>query len=374
MKNPTTPTADLPQPWWSQPAHRWLANRETASSDAQACARLGSGDLVISLSGGADSTSVHLHLEETGFLEAWEQAGGRVVRIFMDTGWELPETYDYVDLLERRFGKIHRLATWVPGPGEEKPAGYDFMAPVWVTPGKVMDGDRWAMAKVLEARIGRYCPMVRLILQWGRVPTSVRRWCTADLKSRPATAFLATCDDPLNAIGVRAEESDKRARHPAFEWAADYDAHVWRPIKWWSKADRIAIHQRHGLAPNPLYLQGSGAGRVGCRVCVNSGKEDVMWLHAEQRESLDILADVEAMLAELPTAREEATGQSPRWFTLTMNGDQLQVPVAEAVRWAHTARGGKQYPLFRPVTDPGCSAWGLCDVSGRWDKEEEAAK
>ena len=30
----------------------------------------------------------------------------------------------------------------------------------------------------------------------------------------------------------------------------------------WRKPDVIAIHQRHGIAPNPLYLQGEGSGRL----------------------------------------------------------------------------------------------------------------
>jgi 3'-phosphoadenosine 5'-phosphosulfate sulfotransferase (PAPS reductase)/FAD synthetase len=92
-----------------------------------------------------------MHLDETGFLDAWQAGGGRVLRIFMDTGWELPETYRYLDQLEGRFGKIHRLATWVPGPGEAKPDGYDFMAPVWVDKNHAMDGDRWAMALIRGA-------------------------------------------------------------------------------------------------------------------------------------------------------------------------------------------------------------------------------
>lgn len=362
--------------WWSEPAHRWMADREQERADSDAVAKMGPRDLCVSLSGGADSTATYLHLEETGFLAAWEEAGGRVIRMFQDTGWELPETYAYLDTLEKRIGKIHRLATWVPGPGEAQPAGYDFMAPIWQTPGKVMDGDRWAMAKVIEARLGHYSPMVRLILQWGKVPTSVRRWCTADLKMRPAVAFMATLDDPVNTIGVRADESLKRARQPAWEWAPDFDAWIYRPIKWWTKSDRVAIHSRCGLAPNPLYLIGAGAGRVGCRLCVNSGKEDVAHAAEHHPASIDILAEVEAMLAEIETPRERhflevgastehpEWGHSPRWFTLSLDGKDWMVPVHVAVEWANTTRGGRQQMLFKPPVDPGCSVWGLCDVSG----------
>jgi len=360
--------------WHAEPAHRWLAERERERADSDAVAKMGPRDLVFSLSGGADSSSVYMHLVESGFCEAWEHAGGRILRIFMDTGWELPETYAYLNRLESHFGKIHRLATWVPGPGEAKPDGYDFMECVWATPGKTMDGDRWAMAKVIETRLGHYSPMVRLILQWGKVPSSVRRWCTADLKMRPSTGFLKTCDDPVSVLGIRAEESHKRAKQPAWEWADDFDAWIYRPIKWWTKADRVAIHQRFGVAPNPLYLEGEGAGRVGCGPCVNSGKDDVRWLAKYHPLALEILAEIETCLAEIETPRERKMmergprdddpewGHSPRWFTLSLNGKEWQVPVETAVFWAHTAPGGRQSMLFRPPEEPGCSVWGLCDA------------
>lgn len=353
------------EPWWTGP-HAWLADRETSEANTAAAARMGSGDLAISLSGGADSTATYLHLLESGFLEAWEKAGGRVFRTFMDTGWELPETYAYLNTLEAKIGKIHRLVTWVPGPGEVPPVGFDHLEPIWKTAkggnNGVMDGDRYALAKMFEARLGHYSPMVRLILQWGKVPTSVRRWCTADLKAKPVTGFLATLDNPVNVIGIRAEESQPRARAPAWAWSDDYDCWVWRPIKWWTKADRIAVHQRHGLAPNPLYLQGDGAGRVGCSVCVHSGKNDLRWLAAHHPAALAVLSDLEAVLGDLDTAAKRAGAEAPFWFTLSIDGGVVGVPLKSAVEWAQTERGGRQVPLFRPATDPGCSAWGLCEV------------
>lgn len=326
--------------------------------------RAGKSDLSISLSGGADSTACYLYLLESGVIERFEAAGSRVVRVFMDTGWELPETYAYLDTLEARFGPIQRIATWAPGPDEAPPVGYAHLEPLWVTPGRCMDPALWALAKDFEARIGRYCPMIRLILQWRKVPTSVRRWCTADLKQRPVIGFLKTLQDPINAIGVRAEESRARAAQLPWEWSDDYDAHIWRPIHAWTKQDRIDIHARHGLAPNPLYLRGQGAGRVGCRVCVSSGKADLRWIAEYFPETIDLLRELEATLEAIGSPRQEAGAGSPRWFTLSREGKDWMVPVDQAVKWAKTERGGRQFPLFKPVTDPGCSAWGLCEFGG----------
>jgi 3'-phosphoadenosine 5'-phosphosulfate sulfotransferase (PAPS reductase)/FAD synthetase len=194
------------------------------------------------------------------------------------------------------------------------------------------------------------------------------------LKARPVQGFLATLDNPVNPIGVRAQESHKRAGFPAWEWSDDYDCYVYRPIKWWTKQDRIDIHQRHGLAPNPLYLQGQGAGRVGCGLCVNSGKDDLWWVSNEHPDFIGIVSELEDMLASFETPRERklkdvvgkagnaAWGASPQWFTLSINGENVMVPIAEAVRWANTAPGGRQQMLFRPLRDEGCSAWGLCEA------------
>lgn len=32
-----------------------------------------------------------------------------------------------------------------------------------------------------------------------------------------------------------------------------------------------------------------------------------------------------------------------------------------AAMWSRTARGGRQYELFAPETEPGCVRWGLCE-------------
>ena len=338
-------------------------------------------DLSVSMSGGKDSTATYLHLLESGTLDAVERAGGRVYRVFADTGWELPATYAYLDELEQRFGKIHRVATWVPGPNEAPPAGYDHLEPVWKT-GRggvagAMHADRWAYARILELRFGRYSPMIRLMMEWRKAPSSVRRWCTEDTKKRPQVGFLATLNSPINCIGVRAEESRKRAAMPEYEWADAYDALVWRPIHAWKKADVIAIHQRHGIAPNPLYFQGQGSGRVGCGPCVNSGKDDLRWLATHHPERIALVEEVERVFGEMDTPRSLSGAGQPYWFILNKISDtgmeETAVPVRKAVEWAQTARGGRQVVFWRPPTK-GCAEWGLCEavrsVGEGQDREE----
>lgn len=321
-------------------------------------------DIAISMSGGKDSTATYLYLMENGVLDRVERAGGKVYRVFADTGWELDETYLYLDRLEQRIGKIHRVALWVPGPNEAEPEGYDLLVPAGKTErwgdGGVMHAERWVYARLIEARLGRYSPLVRLMCQWRKVPTAVRRWCTDDTKKRPIVEFLATLANPINVIGVRAEESADRAKHLVSEWSDDYDALVWRPIHHLKKAEVIALHTRHGITPNPLYLQGSGAGRVGCGPCVYSGAADIRWLSENHAGRLEILADLEDLLHALNLPRVAKGFEPPRWFMVNRQGKDVPIPVAEAVRLASDDLGGDAPLLFAAQRAPGCEQWGLC--------------
>lgn len=319
-------------------------------------------DLVVSMSGGKDSTATYLHLLEQGVLDRVERAGGTVRRVFADTGWELDETYAYLDVLSARFGPIDRVALWVPGPNEDPPHGYSLLTPAWKTDkggdGGFMHADRWAYAKLIESRLGHYSPLIRLMMQWRKVPTSPRRWCTEDTKKRPIVDYLAECNNPVNAIGVRAEESKKRSKMSVADWSDGHDAYVWRPIFRLTKSDVIALHTRHSLAPNPLYLQGSGAGRVGCGPCVYSGPSDIRWLAAEHPERLEILSEIETLLHELNPPRMEAGHAPPRWFYARRQGEDVPISVPEAVLLSSDDYGGAQQPLLMVERSPGCQEWG----------------
>ena len=321
-------------------------------------------DLAVSLSGGKDSTATALYLEEMGVCDTVRAHGGEVRRVFADTGWELPETYAYLPVLAERFGQIDRVALHVPIRGEDPPPGYAHLEGLWKSAAGgdegYMRGDGAAFARIIEARLGHYSPMIRLMMEWRKVPTAVRRWCTERTKADPVKGYLQTLSAPINTIGVRAEESSARAAQPCAEWSDDYDAYVWRPIHALTKADVIDLHLRHGMSPNPLYLQGHGAGRVGCGPCVYSGKEDLRWLAANHADRLAILADIETCLEALNPPRLEKTGVLPRWFHRAEGSKAIPIPVAEAVRLASDDWGGDAPLLFAAERHPGCQQWGLC--------------
>ena len=89
-------------------------------------------------------------------------------------------------------------------------------------------------------------------------------------------------------VGVRRDESPARAQLPGTgpllddrrtprRLRATLRGAVWRPLLAWSIADVWAMHARHGVDPNPLYLQ--DAKRVGCAPCIFAQLEEIR-LHA----------------------------------------------------------------------------------------------
>ncbi|MFM2193718.1 MAG: putative 37 [Chloroflexota bacterium] len=300
--------------------------------------------MIASVSGGKDSTALCLHLQELAI--PYEP-------VFMDTGWETPETYRYLrEELPRHVGAIRWLRSEVP-----------------------LSGELEALAQTYEARLGHYSAMVRWILKKGMFPSGVRRFCTQELKVRPMGRYLESLDvEAVNAVGVRAEESAARARLPEWETPEGglIDAETWRPLIRWMVDDVIAIHQRHGVTPNRGYFKGSA--RVGCWPCIRSNKEELRVLGNTDPERVQLIADLERDVATMARARMERRGTTleaegysdPTWFQSRFPDESGRFPcwpIERVIQWSRTTRGGKQLELFaaRPH-EMGCVRWGMCDT------------
>ena len=311
-----------------------------------------------SVSGGKDSAALSLHLRDLGVEHD---------RVFLDTGWEHPSTYEYVR------GPLTR-----------------------------------ALGPILEVRGPR--TMVDLIRHKGMFPSRQRRFCTQELKVLPMQRHLRTLvdggDDVVNAVGIRHEESAARARLAEWEWSEGFDCEVWRPLIHWPAEDVVAIHKRHGLRPNPLYLK--GAQRVGCWPCIYARKAEVRLVADVDPARIDLLRDLEAEVAAAARARYESERAEwlttpplqpsrqdyssseqhsraveawektrsrltrpfspPAWFQ-ERTGRAGTMPIDRAVDWSRTSHGGRQFELFGPdASAEGCMRWGLCETVG----EEEA--
>lgn len=263
--------------------------------------------IIASVSGGKDSTALILALREAEIPARY---------VFADTNWEAPETYDYLDTLRSKLG----ITIDVVG----------------------VDGG-----------------MVREIRRQRRFPARMQRWCTRVLKIKPLRAYHdAIGDDTVSALGIRADESESRSKMPIVEDSAEWGGWVWRPLLRWTVADVLAIHHRHGIPVNPLYLRGHD--RVGCYPCIHARKDEIRLtaLHAPER-----IEEIAALEAEIATARREELDKDdqPTFFrTIASTADPIGI--RDVVEWSRTERGGKQLSLLAPVPTGGCMRWGMCEA------------
>lgn len=275
--------------------------------------------VIASVSGGKDSAALSLWLTENGIEHD---------RVFADTGWEHPLTYEYLR-----------------GPLTEK------------------------LGPIVEVQ-GRDAGMANLIRRKGTFPSRVRRFCTEELKVFPLAKYVKAQQDILgdvvNAVGIRAAESEARSKMTEWEWQEAFDCDVWRPLISWTEQQVIDIHHRHGLAPNPLYLK--GATRVGCWPCIFSRKSEIKLMAALSPGRIDEIGNLEVEMSAAAKRGSEhfKYGSTRTFFAGKVSRDMAPFPIAEAVAWSKTKYGSKEEEVFD--SEPaGCVRWGLCEPAQQLD-------
>lgn len=291
---------------------------------------------VASVSGGKDSTATCLHLRELGI---------PFRAVHFDTGWEHAATVEYVrDTLPRVLGQPVEVARREP---------------------RQLDERREAWAVEIEGMLGFRSPMARWTLSRQMFPTSGARFCTQEMKIYTARdvmrAVHAAGDLPVNVVGIRAAESAARAELDEHELSTTLDCMVWRPLIRWTEDEVIAIHRRHNVPPNPLYLR--GASRVGCFPCIKANKAGVRMLDEAR---VRVIERLEEMVSSLRGER----GVAPAHFFARRDGERAPgephgEPIRARVAWAQTMRGGKELEreqLTLGGMDDGCLRWGMCET------------
>ncbi len=163
----------------------------------------------------------------------------------------------------------------------------------------------------------------------------------------PLKRWLDTLDfDPVNVIGIRKEESERRSKYKEIEWNKHLDAYSYRPILDWKLQDVIDIHKRFGLRPNPLYLKDSD--RVGCYPCIYAKKSEIRNL---SQDRVDLIKTLEKHIYDY--RKTKSIDLQTGFFQKT--------PIEQIYEWSKTSLGGKQFQLF-DLSRPKCEKWGLCGV------------
>ena len=180
---------------------------------------------IISFSGGKDSTALILWAKEN--LTEFDT-------VFCDTKWEHELTYQYITYINNT----------------------------------LLDG------KLITVSSEKYDGFVDLSIKKKRVPSTMARFCTEELKLKPMQKFIKQFEDVHIYLGIRRDESHARSKLSMDFYDSEYyKCWIHRPIIEWTAMDCFNLMKNHHIEPNPLYKLGMK--RVGCMPCIMSNKPEM---------------------------------------------------------------------------------------------------
>lgn len=298
---------------------------------------------ILALSGGKDSTAMWIY--------AANELKMNFIPVFCDTGNEHEMTYEYIDYLERKLGKVLRIQADF----SEKIANKrDYVIRKWREEG-VSESIIENALSVLQPTGN---PFLDLCIWKGRFPSRMAQFCTQELKMRPIQdqvfiPYLEQGYDVVNMAGVRSDESAVRAKYT--EWEGTPEGwFMWRPILKWTVKDVFAIHKRYGIEPNPLYKLAMG--RVGCMPCINCQKGELFEISRRFPDVIDRIREWERIVGM--ASKRGAT-------SFFIHDEVAGYNIDDYVEWSTTSRGGRQLDLLKAIEleeTPSCSSqYGLCE-------------
>lgn len=323
---------------------------------------------VVSVSGGVDSGATLLRAIERG---------RPFKAVFADTGHEHDAVYEHIEYLQAQLGIeiAHVRADF----SDRIEARRRYVAEHWPAEGIADDVVRKALAALQPT--GN--PFLDLCLLKGRFPSMKARFCTEELKVFPL--FEHTQKPALMAgraiiswQGVRADESHARSLLPKWQRVAypngvrlneeeaaksrHWRIYAYRPLLELPKAECFAIYARHGLKTNRLY--GAGFGRVGCMLCVNAGKDEVLLATRVCPEHIERISNWESCVSAASKRGSStlfATADDPLSAGEEISSERHGIRAK--IEWAKTSRGGRQYDMLRMIGDYNtpCNQWGYCE-------------
>lgn len=185
---------------------------------------------IVSYSGGKDSTALLL-------LAISKYGRQNIVPVFTDTGAEFPETYEYLDYVEKKLGiKIHQAKSEL----------WDWFS---------------------------------LVRHMGKFYDQKIRRCTSSLKLEPLAKWItANCNrkEDIVLTGERREESPRRSNYSTNYYNKKLRIQGHRPILSWSTKRVFDAIRQGGVEPHPAYKHYA---RLGCYCCVFNTNNEWMQLY-----------------------------------------------------------------------------------------------
>jgi 3'-phosphoadenosine 5'-phosphosulfate sulfotransferase (PAPS reductase)/FAD synthetase len=230
--------------------------------------------VLIFYSGGKDSQAALIHSIKKYGLKNCEA-------VFCDTGHENPQTYQHIIDTTNQLG-----------------------------------------VKLVTLKSKKYDSLFDLAKKKGKFPKTMTRFCTEELKVKPAIDYVLSHDESLIIVeGIRKDESLSRSKMEAEcmyfryyfepygydkkgkpkkhtykgkdvrEWCKKHDASKFRPIFTWTAEQTLDYIKANNQQPNPLYFQGFS--RVGCFPCIMANKREVRLIINNHREQWQAIKDAE---------------------------------------------------------------------------------
>lgn len=164
--------------------------------------------------------------------------------------------------------------------------------------------------------------LLQMIEERGKFPSPQQRQCTSDLKRGPITKVIrhATLRRKaegvkawslvVNCMGMRAEESPKRAKLTAFKVSkanskAGREWYDWLPIHDMTEREVFAKIAQAGQQPHPVYALGMS--RFSCVFCIMASEDDLKTAARLATERPELLNDPH--LYRKYVGLERSTGQ-----------------------------------------------------------------
>jgi len=254
--------------------------------------------------------------------------------VFCDTGWENPSTYQHIQDTTKQLG-----------------------------------------VKLVTLKSKKYKGMIDLAVKKKRFPSTNARFCTEELKSKPAIDYVLSQNESLIIIeGIRKDESFKRSQMDAecmyfkhyfqplpsgktftyrkkeiTEWCKTKDASKLRPIFEWTADQVIDYIKDNGQQPNYLYYQGFS--RVGCFPCIMARHREIRLIIENHPEQWQKLKDAESLV--------DRTFFPPNYIPkyAQKNGNYATIADVET----YMKRKNATLDMFEQETPSCMSMYGLCE-------------